>query len=212
MIRSVLAVIAGFAAATITFMFVQAINGLLFTPPSTIDYNDPNAVASLMAAMPIGAFLILAAGYALGSFLAGWLVQKMLRSRSLVFWSLASAVDLIVIGMMVVVILVSVSLFQGLPGMVKTLLPFFIIGVAIIGGVFLGRTAAGSQSRSAGVIEAAAVGVLLTAAWVMGVTSIPHPAWMVVLGFFCFIPFVLLGNWAASQNKPDSADEQTVLE
>lgn len=210
MIKSILAGIAGFAAAVITFTVVQSLNGLLFARPVAVDYNDRSAVASLIATMPTGAFLILAVGYSLGSFFAGWLVQKMLRSRSRLFWSIVSAVDLIVIGMMLVLILVSVSLFQGLPGIVKTLLPILIIGVAIVGGMFLGRIAASIQTRSSGIAEAVTVGVVLTAAWVMNVRSIPHPTWVVVLGFFCFIPFVLLGNRSASQNRAASTDEMVL--
>lgn len=199
MLRSILAIVAGLGVAVVTFSLVQGISGVLFSPPSAVDYNDKTAVAALMASMPVSAFLILAAGYMLGSFLAGWLAWKLLQSQSLAAWSFVSIIDLIFVGMVLVRVLVALSLFEGLPGAVKLLLPLVIIGAAVIGGVFLGRVTAHIQPRPVGITPGIIIGVLLTGAWIMNVVNIPHPTWVVALGFLCFIPPVLLGSWLASR-------------
>jgi hypothetical protein len=37
------------------------------------------------------------------------------------------------------------------------------------------------------------LGVLGTLGWILNISYLPHPVWMIVLGFFCFIPFALIG-------------------
>src|SRR5687768_10713142 len=110
MLRSVLSVIAGLGVAVITFSLFQGISGVLNPPPSTIDYSDKNAVAALVASMPISAFLILLAGYIIGSFLAGWLATKLLRSKSTAIWMIVSVIDLIFVGGLIVAVLASLHL------------------------------------------------------------------------------------------------------
>lgn len=51
--------------------------------PSDLDFNDKAAVAAYMAKMPVGAYLLLAFGYALGSFLAGITVRFISKSDGL---------------------------------------------------------------------------------------------------------------------------------
>lgn len=198
MLRSVLSVIAGVGIAIVTFSLFQGIGGLLNPPPSTLDYNDKNAVAAFIASMPISAFLILVAGYIVGSFLAGWFATKLLRSRSLAVLTIVSILDLILVGMMLVVLVAVLRLLEGLPGIVKTLLPFLIIGVSVIGGILLGRTAQRSEPGRGRIVVTAVVGILLTAAWIMNLAKLPHPTWMVVIGLLCFIPPVMLGGHMAS--------------
>jgi len=37
------------------------------------------------------------------------------------------------------------------------------------------------------------LGTLGTIGWILNISMIPQPIWMVVAGFFCFIPFALIG-------------------
>ena len=37
------------------------------------------------------------------------------------------------------------------------------------------------------------VGLLGTAGWIYNVAQIPHPMWVTVLGFLCYVPFAILG-------------------
>lgn len=41
------------------------------------------------------------------------------------------------------------------------------------------------------------LGILGTIGWIANLSMLPHPIWVAVLGFFCFIPFALLGHRAA---------------
>lgn len=132
MIRKILAVIGGLILAVFTFMIIQMIGGMIFGMPGDLDFNDKTAVAAYMAKMPLGAFILLAFGYALGSFLAGITVRFISKSDSL-------------------------------------LLPL------IVGGA-------------------------LTLAWLMNIWTIPHPIWMVVLGFLLYIPFTLIGHRMAKSS------------
>lgn len=202
MLRSVLSVIAGLGVAVVTFSLFQGIGGLLNPPPSTLDYNDKNAVAAFISSMPISAFLILVAGYIIGSFLAGYLATKLLRSRSLAVLMIASVLDLILVGMVLVAVLAALHQFERLPGIVKTLLPFLIIGVSIAVGFFLGRIAHRSEPGRAGIATVAIIGILLTAAWIMNLANLPHPTWMVIIGLLCFIPPAMLGGHLAAGNDP----------
>ena len=66
----------------------------------------------------------------------------------------------------------------------------------------LGSVAAGVVmrfiSRSSSIVLPMAVGVVGTVTWIYNVTNIPHPTWVMIAGFFCFVPFVLLGHRLAS--------------
>ena len=44
-----------------------------------------------------------------------------------------------------------------------------------------------------------AIGLIGTAAWAFNVMQIPHPTWVTVLGFFCYIPFAIIGYRAAAR-------------
>lgn len=78
--RSVLAVIGGFVAASVVMMVVESINGHVLYPElgkAAEGMTDREAIKTLMASAPFGAFLVVLLGWALGSFaggfLAGWI-------------------------------------------------------------------------------------------------------------------------------------------
>ena len=105
MLRDLLAVIAGLGAAVVTFAVFQLVGGLINPPPAALDYNDSDAVKALVDSMPVSAVMILLAGYIIGSFLAGALASRLLRSRSSAVLTIIGTVDLIIVGMMLVSIL-----------------------------------------------------------------------------------------------------------
>ena len=43
-------------------------------------------------------------------------------------------------------------------------------------------------------IVIAALGML---GWILTISSIPHPQWVTIIGFLCFLPFTILGHKAA---------------
>ena len=73
-LRSVFAVVAGFVVATIVMMAVESANGRLLYPELgklASGMTDREAIRNLLASAPVGAFLVVAFGWALGSFAGG---------------------------------------------------------------------------------------------------------------------------------------------
>ncbi len=82
-IRSILAVIAGFVAASVVMMVIEMVNGRLLYPELAKlaeGLTDKEAIKALLASAPVGALLVVVLGWALGSlaggFLAGWIGRK----------------------------------------------------------------------------------------------------------------------------------------
>jgi hypothetical protein len=74
--RSILAVIAGFVAASVVMMIVESINGHILYPELgklAQGMTDREAIRALLATAPVGALLVVLVGWALGSLLGGFL-------------------------------------------------------------------------------------------------------------------------------------------
>jgi hypothetical protein len=94
-IRSVIAVIAGFVAASVVMIVVETINGRVLYPELgklAQGMTDRDEIRALMASAPAGAFLVVLVGWALGSFtggyLAGWIAGRSPVTHALVLGSL----------------------------------------------------------------------------------------------------------------------------
>lgn len=81
--RGVLAVIAGFIAASAVMMVVESINGRVIYPEMgrmAEGMTDREAIRALLATAPVGAFLVVLFGWAAGSLvgglLAGWIASN----------------------------------------------------------------------------------------------------------------------------------------
>lgn len=74
--RRIAAVVAGLAGAVVLIMAVQAVGTWLYPPPPGADLTDPDALAALVAEMPLGALLMVEASYAAGS-LGGGAVARL---------------------------------------------------------------------------------------------------------------------------------------
>ena len=77
--RSILAVIAGFVAASIVMMIVEMINGHVLYPElgnTAEGMTDKEAIKALMASAPIGAFLVVLFGWVLGSLVGGFAAAR----------------------------------------------------------------------------------------------------------------------------------------
>ena len=139
MVRKILAVLAGFVTANVIIILAQLVGGFIYGMPK-IERGDTAAIAAHVASMPASALLLVAFGYALGYFVAGYLMRKISRWDSVV-----------------------------LPGI---------------------------------------LGILGTIGWTLNIANIPHPTWMIVLGYLCFIPFALLGHWLASSPANESGVQE----
>jgi hypothetical protein len=77
--RSILAVVAGFVVAAVVMMAVEAINGRLLYPELgqlAQGVTDREALRALLAGAPVGALLVVLAGWVLGSLAAGWVAAR----------------------------------------------------------------------------------------------------------------------------------------
>jgi hypothetical protein len=94
-VRSVLAVIAGFVAASAVMMLVETANGRILYPELgklAEGMTDREAIRALLASAPLGAFLVVLFGWALGSlvggFLAAWIGSSAPEAHALVLGGL----------------------------------------------------------------------------------------------------------------------------
>jgi hypothetical protein len=100
-IRSIAAVVAGFIAASIVMMLIEAINGQVIYPElakAATGVKDRESMRALMAAAPMGAFLVVLGGCALGSLLGGWIAAR-LAARANVWHGLALGALLMLAGL-----------------------------------------------------------------------------------------------------------------
>lgn len=93
--RSVLAVIAGFVAASAVMMLIESANGRVLYPElgkMAEGMTDREAIRALLANAPVGAFLVVLVGWALGSlvggFLAAWIARNAPVGHALVLGGL----------------------------------------------------------------------------------------------------------------------------
>lgn len=78
--RSIAAVVAGFIAASIVMMIIESINGRLIYPALgkvAEGVQDRETLRALLANAPVGAFLVVIAGWALGGLAGGWVAAKL---------------------------------------------------------------------------------------------------------------------------------------
>jgi hypothetical protein len=76
-IRNVLSIFAGTFVAIILIALVQAVAHSMYPPPPGFDFNDPAALAELMATAPLGALLLVILSYALGTFAGSALAARL---------------------------------------------------------------------------------------------------------------------------------------
>ena len=94
-LRSVLAVVVGFVVASLVMMAIEALNGHYLYPElgkAAEGLTDREAIRSLMASAPVGAFLVVIFGWALGSFVGGlvaaWIAGRAAVGHALVLGAL----------------------------------------------------------------------------------------------------------------------------
>ncbi len=75
-VRSILAVIAGFVAASVIMMIVETANGKVIYPElgkQAEGVTDREEIKAIMASAPVGALVVVLVGWALGSVAGGYL-------------------------------------------------------------------------------------------------------------------------------------------
>ena len=79
-LRSIAAVVVGFIAASIVMMIVEAINGHVLYPElgkAAQGMTDREAIRTLMAKAPVGAFVVVMVGWILGALVGGWTAARL---------------------------------------------------------------------------------------------------------------------------------------
>jgi ABC-type multidrug transport system permease subunit len=88
---------------------------------------------------------------------------------------------------------------MGNPEKMKAFVAEMSVGafIALLLGYIIGSFASGFVMRKLSqwdsLVLPLIVGLLGTAGWFYTVVQIPHPMWVIVLGFLCYIPFAILG-------------------
>jgi hypothetical protein len=78
--RNILAVVVGLVTAIITFLIIESINGNLHPAPATLDYKDTMAVKAFYENQPLSLWLLILAGWIIGSLLCGFLIKRISKS------------------------------------------------------------------------------------------------------------------------------------
>ena len=79
-LRSMTAVVAGFIAASLGMMIIETINGRILHPElakAAEGVTDRETIRALLATAPVGAFLVVIAGWILGGVVGGWITARL---------------------------------------------------------------------------------------------------------------------------------------
>lgn len=71
----ILAVIAGLVAGFVVVSLAMALSSLIYKPPKDLDFQDRSAMQLYMETLPLGAFLLVLLGHALGAFSGAFVCQ-----------------------------------------------------------------------------------------------------------------------------------------
>ena len=79
-LRSIASVIAGFVVASVVMMIVETFNGRVLHPElakAAEGVTDRETMRALLATAPVGAFLVVIAGWILGGVAGGWSTARL---------------------------------------------------------------------------------------------------------------------------------------
>ncbi len=78
--RTILAIVAGCVLSVLVVAGLEALAHAIYPPPAGVDVRDLAAMQTVAARMPLGAFVILVAGWILAAGLGAWLATKLSRT------------------------------------------------------------------------------------------------------------------------------------
>lgn len=78
--RNILSVVVGLATAIIIFLIAETINGNLHPAPTTLNFKDTIAVKAFYENQPLSLWLLVLAGWIIGSLLSGFLIKLISKS------------------------------------------------------------------------------------------------------------------------------------
>jgi hypothetical protein len=80
--RDIISVVVGLATAFITFLIVETINASLHPTPTNLDFKDSIAVKTFYENQPLSLWLMVLAGWVVGSFLCGLLIKWISKNEN----------------------------------------------------------------------------------------------------------------------------------
>jgi hypothetical protein len=83
-LRSVLAVVLGLFVGFVFIMAIQMLSMVVNPPPPGLDFNNPEAMKQYIATLPTGAFVLVLASYAVGTFAGAFVTVWVARRAPLV--------------------------------------------------------------------------------------------------------------------------------
>ena len=72
MLKNIFIVIGSVIIGAVIIFLVEALGHMIYPPPEGIDFNDSEAMKSVVSNLPVGALLFVVIAYALGSFGGGF--------------------------------------------------------------------------------------------------------------------------------------------
>ncbi len=83
--RKIAAVLAGILAGLVVIGCIEAVSHFMYAPDVLPDRNDPKAMAAFIAAMPMGAFLMVLLAYVAGTLAGGWTAARVTKEKPLLY-------------------------------------------------------------------------------------------------------------------------------
>lgn len=81
--RTILAIVVGVVLGGLVVAMVEAVAHQVYPPPPGVDLSDPEVAREVLASAPIGALLMVAAAWALGSLAGGWVSARICNPHRL---------------------------------------------------------------------------------------------------------------------------------
>jgi hypothetical protein len=81
LVRNILAVVGGVAAAFAVVMIVESACNAVYPPPTGIDFSKPEVVREYMAVLPFGAFMFVLTALAGGALAGSMVAARVSRTR-----------------------------------------------------------------------------------------------------------------------------------
>lgn len=78
-LRSILAVLCGALVGGAVILGMELVGTRIFPPPAGLAAGDPESMRAAMAALPVGAFVMVLLGWALGTFAGAWVAARVAK-------------------------------------------------------------------------------------------------------------------------------------
>ncbi len=91
MIRKIIAIVVGLVVAIFLVWVIQRLGHSLYPPPQGLDFADPEQLKNYIQSLPVGAFLIVIAAYAVGAYTGGLTACLIARDKPLMLAAIIGA-------------------------------------------------------------------------------------------------------------------------